>query len=266
MDFGITNKTNEYLVNLYQKSKTAGTAGNTSFLSAISAKAAEKTESVSFEEILKSKYPGAYFNVMDTSKINRGLWGRNDYPWDAYFKEPADDAVLDWKPTGAEPDMQSSEVHAKINSMLGKVAIVIPPELEEKIRNDPELAQKVMDRINNLILTNEASEPGTLKGYVMTFDENGEMNHACVVGEGRITVSSSEFVEARKAREAKHAEYERIAEENALRRKLLQQEIEEKYYRSSIAKEAASAAYEANILAKPVENGVFDSETAGINA
>ena len=83
MDFGITNKTNEYLANLYQKNKTAGTAGNTSFLSAISAKAAEKTESVSFEEILKSKYPGAYYNVMDTSKINRGLWGRNDYPWDA---------------------------------------------------------------------------------------------------------------------------------------------------------------------------------------
>lgn len=244
MDFGFTRNIGEYyLSNLYKQNKTAGATDNTSFLSAISAKTAEKTEAMSFEEMLKSRYPGAYYNVMDTSKIDSGLWGRNDYPWNAYFKEPADDSVLNWKPSGPEPDMQSPEVHAKINSMLGKVAIVIPPELEEKMKNDPEFAQKVMDRINNFILTNEASEPGTLKGYVMTFDENGEMNHACVVGEGRITVSSSEFVEARKAREAKHAEYVRIAEENALKRKLLQDAIDHRYYQSSIVKEAASATY-----------------------
>lgn len=246
MDFGIMNKTNEYLANLYQKNKAAMAADSTSFLSAISAKEAERTEGMSFEEMLKSKYPGAYYNVMDTSKIDSGLWGRNDYPWNAYFKEPADESVLSWKPSGPQPDMQSPEVHAKMNSMLGKVAIVIPSELEEKMKNDPELAKKVMDRIDNFILTNEASQPGTLKGYVMTFDENGEMNHACVVGEGRFTVSSSEFLEARKAREAKHAEYERIAEENALRRKLLQEAIDHRYYQSSIVKEAASAAYGAN--------------------
>ena len=28
-----------------------------------------------FKDILKSKHPGAYFNVMDTSKIDHGLWG-----------------------------------------------------------------------------------------------------------------------------------------------------------------------------------------------
>ena len=246
MDFGVTSKTNEYFANLYQKNKAPLAADSTSFLSAISAKAAERTEGMSFEEMLKSKYPGAYYNVMDTSKIDRGLWGRNDYPWNAYFKEPADESVLSWKPSGPQPDMQSPEVHAKMNSMLGKVAIVLPPELEEKMKNDPELAKKVMDRIDNFILTNEASQPGTLKGYVMTFDENGEMNHACVVGEGRITVSSSEFADARKAREAKHAEYERIAEENALRRKLLQDAIDHRYYQSSIVKEAVSAAYGAN--------------------
>ena len=201
---------------------------------------------MSFEEILKSKYPGTYFNVMDTSKINRGLWGRNDYPWDAYFKEPADDAVLDWKPAGAEPDMQSPQVQSKINSMAGKMSIFIPPELEEKMKNDPELAQQVMDRIDGFIT--KFYRPEANQGFLITFDENGEINNACIACEGRVTVSSSEFVEARKAREAKHAEYERIAEENALKRKLLQQEIEEKYYRSSIAKEAASAAYGANSI------------------
>ena len=263
MDFGITSKTKEYHANLYQKNKATGATDSTSFLSAISAKATEKTEGMSFEETLKSRYPGAYYNVMDTSRIDSGLWGRQDYPWNAYFKEPADDAVLDWKPTGAEPDMQSPEVHAKINSMLGKVAIVIPPELEEKMKNDPELAQKVMDRINNFILTNEASEPGTLKGYVMTFDENGEINHACVVGEGRITHSVTET--GREKVDKLHEEYERIAEDNALKRKLLQEVIEEKHYKSSIAKEDVSAAYEANVLTESAGISGFDSAATGAN-
>ena len=105
---------------------------------------------------------------------------------------------------------------------------------------DPELAKKVMERVDNFLLTN--STPGENKGFLMTFDENGEINHACVVGEGKITVSSSEFVEARKAREAKHAEYERLAEESAIKRKLLAQEVDRKYCQN---RAVSIAAYEA---------------------
>ena len=83
---------------------------------------------------------------------------------------------------------------------------------------------------------------------LMTFDGNGEINHACVVGEGRFTVSSSEFVEARKAREAKHAEYEKLAEKSALKRKILEQEIEERYYKRNLVTQAAFNAYEKNIV------------------
>ena len=208
-----------------QRNHTAKTAA-TGFLSVVSAQQAGKTEGTNLKDMLKAKYPNAYYNVMDTSKIDGGAWGRQDYPWDAYFKEPADESVLSWKLSGPEPDMQSPEVHAKLNSMLGKVAVVIPPELEEKMKNDPKLAQSVMDKIDNFILENELSAPGVLKGYVMTFDENGKMNHACVAGEGRITVSSSEFVEARKEREAKQAQYERLAKEAAMKRRLRQREVE----------------------------------------
>ena len=70
MDFGVTSKMGGYyLANHYQKNKAAGAADSTRFLSAISAKAAERTEGMSFEEMLKSKYPGAYYNVMDTSEV-----------------------------------------------------------------------------------------------------------------------------------------------------------------------------------------------------
>ncbi len=65
-------------------------------------------------------------------------------------------------------------------------------------------------------------------------DENGDVRNCTVTGPGRITVSSSEFVEARKAREAKHAEYEKLAEESALKRKMLEHEIEERYYKSNL--------------------------------
>ena len=177
---------------------------------------------------------------MDTSKIDSSLWGRNDYPWDKYFSNNADDSVLNWKPSGAEPDMQSPAVRAKMNAMLGKIAVVIPPELEEKMKNNTELAQKVMERVDSFLLSN--STPGENEGFLMTFDENGEINHACVVGELKFTVSSSEFVEARRARGAKHAEYERLAEEAALKRKILAQETDRKYYQN---KAVSIAAYEA---------------------
>ena len=245
MDFGVTGKLGGYyLAEQYRKNAAAGKSESVSFAELAATKAAEKTEGVSFEEMLKSKYSGVYYNVMDTSKIDGSLWGRNDYPWDAYFSEPADKSVLNWTPSGAEPDMQSPVVHAKMNSMLGKIAVVIPPELEEKMKNNPEFIQKVMERVDDFLITN--STPGENEGFLMTFDENGEINHACVVGELKFTVSSSEFADARRAREAKHAEYERIAEENALKWKLLEQETDERYYQTSITKKAVSiAAYEA---------------------
>ncbi len=226
MDFGVTGKLGGYyLVEQYRKNVAADKNGGASFVELAAAKAAGKTENVSFKEMLKSKYPEAYYNVMDTSKIDGFLWGRNDYPWDKYFSNNVDDSVLNWKPSGAEPDMQSPAVRAKMNAMLGKISVVIPPALEERMKNNTELTQKVMERMDSFLLSN--STPGENEGFLMTFDENGEINHACVVGELKFTVSSSEFVEARRAREAKHAEYERLAEEAALKRRLM--ELEDAY-------------------------------------
>ena len=246
MDFGVTGKLGGcYLAEQYRKN-AAGRSEGISFAELAAAKATGRSEvsGMSFKDMWQSRFPGAYYNVMDTSKIDGSLWGRNDYPWDKYFNNNADDSVLDWKPSGAEPDMQSPAVRAKMNAMLGKIAVVIPPELEEKMKNNTELAQKVMERVDSFLLTN--STPGENEGFLMTFDENGEINHACVVGELKFTVSSSEFVEARRAREAKHAEYEKLAEEAALKRRLMEQEADARYYKDSITQKAVSiAAYEA---------------------
>lgn len=223
---------------------------NTGFISTInktvySANDTEGTD-LAFKDELKAKYPGAHFNVMDTSRIDHGLWGRNDYPWDAYFSEPANSSVLNWTPTGAEPSMQDPSVVSKINSITGKLAVVIPPELESKMQNDEELAQKVMDRVDGFI--SKYYRPDANQGFLITFDENGEIGESCIVCEGRMTVSSSEFIEERKARERKSAEYERIAKENAIKRKIIEKERVEKEYKTTEISKAILSYSNAGII------------------
>lgn len=256
-DYGLLGKIGGYGAgNIYQKGKAADSSG-VSFLELASAKAAqnvtEQTNAtgMSFKDMWQSRFPGAYYNIMDTSKIDDSLWGRNDYPWDKYFSNNADDSVLDWKPSGAEPAMLDSKVQAKINSTIGKKAIVVPPELEEKMKNDPELAKSVIAKVEGFIAEQDIMNPNPRKGYLIALDENGDIAHACVTSE-KMSVSSAEFIEARKAREAKHAKYERIAEENAIKRKLREQQEDERYYKSSITKKTASDAYEANVMTETV--------------
>jgi len=220
----------------------------------------------SFEDMWKSKFLGAYYNVMDTSKIDGSLWGRNDYPWEKYFTDNVNKSVLNWKPSCAEPAMSDPKVQARISSTVGKKSIVIPPALEEKMRNDTQLAQEVMDRVENFISTQDSTViqrkgyfPNQCKGYLIALDENGEIAHSCVTSES-ISVSSSEMVEAnKKRREAqyqlyteqkknadKKAEYMRILEESSLKRGQLTKEINNK----NIVKGMILGAYKSNFFYK----------------
>lgn len=243
---------NGTLADAYQyanRTQKTGTGRGVSFaeLAATKASGQESVEGMSFKDMWQTRFPGAYYNVMDTSRIDGSLWGRNDYPWDQYFSNHVDASVLDWKPSGAEPAMSDPKIQEKIRSTLGKKSIVVPPALEEKMKNDPQLAQKIMERVENFIAANDAVQihregyyQNPNKGYLIALDENGEIAHSCVTSES-MSISSSEFVEARKAREAKHAEYERLAEERALKRKMLAQEADRRYYQS---KAVSIAAYE----------------------
>ena len=244
MDFGVTGKLGGYyLAEQYRKNAAADKNGGVSFAELAAAKAVGRSDvsGMSFKDMWQARFPGAYYNVMDTSKIDGSLWGRNDYPWDKYFSNHADDSVLDWKPSGAEPAMLDPKVQAKINSTIGKKAIVVPPELEEKMKNDPVLAKGVMAKVEGFIAEQDIMNPNPRKGYLIALDENGNIAHACVTSE-KMSVSSAEFIEARKAREEKHDEYERLAEESALKRKRMEQEIDERYYQTGINKKVVSIA------------------------
>ena len=246
-DFGVTGKLGGYyLAEQYRKNAAADKNGGVSFAELAAAKAAGQSDvsGISFKDMWQARFPGAYYHTADAYKIPQGAWQRYDFPHEKFFSDELDESIIDWKPTGVEPKLTDASVQSRIDSTLGKKAIVVPPALEEKMKNNTELAQKVMERVDSFLLAN--STPGENEGFLMTFDENGEINHACVVGELKFTVSSSEFVEARRAREAKHAEYERLAEEAVLKRRLMEQEADKRYYKDSMTKKAVSiAAYEA---------------------
>lgn len=250
MNLGLNYLTNNYYMNqINQQKKTTEQNSSVGFNGVLSAKTAEETAKTecSFKDMWQSRFPGAYYSVMDTSKIDNSLWGRNDYPWEKYFSNNADESVLDWKPSGAEPAMSDPTVQARISSTIGKKAIVVPPALEEKMENDPELAKEVMARVENFISSQNAENPNPSKGFLIVLDENGEISHACVTSE-KVTVSSSEMLEAYERRKEKHAEYERIAEENVLKHKLQeQQEADKKAYTSSIT-QAILDKYERNTI------------------
>ncbi len=74
---------------------------------------------LSFEDTLKAKYPGAKYHVMDASKISQGTWERNGFPFEKFFEDDIDESVLNWTPTGKDPDMVDSCVQARLDSTLG---------------------------------------------------------------------------------------------------------------------------------------------------
>ena len=247
MDFGVTGKLGGYYLAEQYRKNVAGKSDGVSFAELAAAKAGQSDVSgMSFKDMWQSRFPGAYYHVMDGSKISQGAWDRNDFPFERFFSDNVDESVLNWTPSGAEPSANSPEVQSKWSSTAGKKAVIVPPALDEKMKNDPELAEKVMANVENFIATYPAT-PGC--SYLIELDENGEISKYRVTSPGEITVSSSDFADARRAREAKHAEYERLAEEAALKRRLMEREADERYYKTSTAKKVVSvAAYEQNIM------------------
>lgn len=157
MDFGLTGKLSEYyLGSIYQQSKATGKREGVSFQDAISAKATEKVSGqinvtgMSFKDMWQTRFPGAKYHVFDASKIPMGVWCRNDFPVEKFFQDDVDESVLEWNPTGAEPDMADAIVQNRLNSVLGQYVINVPPELEEKMKNDPSIAKKIMKNIDDL--------------------------------------------------------------------------------------------------------------------
>ncbi len=167
--------------------KSAGTQASQSSFGSVFHKIVcaegQRQSGQNFQDMWKSRFPGAMYHVMDASNISQGIWERNDFPFEKFFMEKVDESVLNWSPTGKEPDMTDASVQNRLNSTLGRKSIVVPPELEEKMKDDPELAKQVMDKVESFI-ANHPTRPGRILSYLIALDENGDVTRFRVTGGG----------------------------------------------------------------------------------
>ena len=252
MDFGVTGKLGGYyLAEQYRKNAAADKNGGVSFAELAAAKAVGQSDvsGMSFKDMWQARFPEAYYHTADVSDIPQGVWERNDFPFEKFFRNDLDESAVNWKPNGANPAMDSSGVQSRLHSIAGQKSIVVPPELEEKMKNDPALAKQVMAKVESFIATNQV--PGRICSHLIVLDENGEIARFRVSSHGgNITGPTEEemrqFEAEQAAKRKRREEYARLNEESALKRRLMEQEADERYYQTNITKKAVSiAAYEA---------------------
>ena len=114
------------------------------------------TAAVSPEEMLKAKYPNAVYHVFDASS---SYWKtRTDYPHYLLYQnsDKAKEVLSNWQPEGENPFYGSKdgrfiapkEIHALSNVPPGSKAVVIHPDVQAKMEEDPEYAAEIIDRID----------------------------------------------------------------------------------------------------------------------
>lgn len=156
-----------------------------------------QAQSVSLEERLKAKYPGLVYHVFDGSS---GYWRtRNDYPHYLLYNENLDvEALENWSPKGPNPAyMESKEIRAMGSIPPGSKAVVIHPSVQERMEQDPEYADEIMERIETWfafdLARNEAIMPGCSMelSQSVVIGEDGCIANAVTSGPPRLTYSKS---------------------------------------------------------------------------
>lgn len=239
MDFtSISEISKSYFGSFYSQNIVAEKNNPVSFQAVLGINMGEQ----GLEEGLKAQYPNLKYHVLDTSKINPSLWQRNDYPFELFFEDEINESVLDWKPASGEPSMLDAGVWARLNAARGNYAIVVPPVLEEKLEENPELSQRIMEKISTLIKEQD-TVPGSMDSFTITLDHDGNIsNYRLSGGGGEITISrgngqKSKEKEVEEVKEQKRNQ--RLAAKRALQRKEQMEKAElDKMYQQSL-REAA---------------------------
>lgn len=147
--------------------------------------------------------------------------------------------------------MTDSQVQARLRSIRGQKSIVVPPELEEKMKNDSQLAKSVMARVESFIVADQAMTPNKVYSYLIVLDENGEIAHYRASSGGGFSGPTEEeqrqFLEERKEEAKKAAEYRELLEESALNRREKWQAINSEHYQKQMLNKAIEN-YENTIL------------------
>ena len=142
------------------------------------------------------QYSQIFYHVMDALSISQEIWTHNDFPYEKFLTNEVDMSVLDWKPTRNNPSQLDSDVQSKLTTTLGKHSIIIPPELDEKLKTDPDLRKKVLANVEDIYKFHKqppafkmpgVKEYGTkIYGSVTILNDEGDVENCVVTSGGTI--------------------------------------------------------------------------------
>lgn len=210
--------------------KAAGTSA------ASEAEKTEGTSAVSLESMLKEKYGNVVYHVFDASS---SYWRtRNDYPHYLLYQEgdAAAKELENWRPSGPNPFYGSidgrftapKEIRALQGVPSGMTAVVIHPDVQKRMEENPAYAKEIMARIDAWFtfdqLRNEAMIPGisARSSRAIAIGADGEIANAQSFSHGRITFSTSgeDSTDWWDLRMSRQAEYMRRRTEDQIAHKL----------------------------------------------
>ena len=162
-----------------------------------------------------------FYNVMDASSISQEVWTHNDFPYEKFFTNEVDMSVLNWKPTCSNPSQLDSDVQSKLTATLGKHSIIVPPELDEKLKIDPALRKKVLANVEDIYKFHKqppalkmpgVKEYGTkIYGSVTILNAEGDVENCVVTSGGTIMGPDEETlrqIEVERRRKLKRKEFD----------------------------------------------------------
>ena len=239
----------------FQQAYALKMAGGTDYISTLSKTySTGKVGATSFEDAF------SYYDVIThvgNADIPSWKWQRNDFPFWKYFqKNTSADALNDWEPKGENPSQLRSDLQRNYSSIgPGKIAVIMPDSLKEKMDADPAYAQQIVaklqawkedyDRWDNSVAASygyNVAEFQAGKSYVFNLDENGDIKNCTVTGPGTITGPSKEELEQiereQKEKRRRMAEHTKMLEESSLKRAQEEKEAIIKYYVNAMTKDS----------------------------
>ena len=179
-----------------------------------------------------------FYHVMDATSISQEVWTNNDFPYEKFLTNEVDVSVLDWKPTRSNPSQLDSDVQSKLTATLGKHSIIVPPELDEKLKIDPDLRKKVLANVEEIYKFHMqppsfkmpgVKEYGTkIYGSVTILNADGEVENCVVTSGGTIMGPDEETlrqIEVERKRKLQRKEFNMELLEQAQIRYLMNRDL-----------------------------------------
>ncbi len=138
--------------------------------------------------------------------VDDQIWQRKDFPAWQYFQEDATaDCLNHWKPKGKTATGKGAYIQKELKKIgQGKMAVIMPDSLQEKMNADPEFAREIAekvqdwkinyDKMDNALAVSCGENPALYqrtKSYCLQLDEKGNVKNYMVVGGGTDTKKSS---------------------------------------------------------------------------